>query len=149
MFEDRKEFLISDSTGKYPELSLIKFCKLHRIEAPLDSEVIINALEMAYLTVIKSLNNFLCRNNFENLLAVSDRKIGDKKEIELLFEKAVFCEAKSVIFCEYLTIDSRKDAQENYSKSQKLQDYYHELSTTAINQILSIDDAGSILIDTI
>lgn len=134
------------NNGFFPELNLGEFQRVYRVPAEYETELVIECIENARDTT--------------NFILHIDQLVWQKKgatvlsEVELirpinltaLYEKAVFCLAKSELLKQFATI-IRKAAAENLAKeSEETRNYWVSLSRKATRRMMGLGNITAALI---
>ena len=123
----------------YPEIGLRKFYRQYRPPSELPAETVLEHLKTAMIYVCRELLFWQREQTAPTLAGVNAEKVSGESELVILFERAVYCEAKANILKETLTADRRSAAENNAKTSDETEDKYREFAADAISMIVGQD----------
>lgn len=141
----------------YPPIGSRKFFDEYRPPSELPFQTVITHLRQAVINVGRQLDHWRKTQEYDQLADIPAESvqttnmelnvdtepgvgiIEEKSELVLLWERAVYCEAKAEILKETLTADRRKAAENNAKNGDETEEKYREFSADAISLICGYD----------
>lgn len=123
----------------WPAVSGEKFRTLYRLPAELPAAVIVEQLMLAAVNARNSLQKWRRSRTEISLADVPQEKVGERGELALLWERAVYCLAKAELLRETLTVDRRKEAENAAKSGEETEAKYREFAADAISMICGVD----------
>ena len=93
-------------------------------------------LEMAVIQVGRQLDFWRREQTAATMAEIPAETVNGRSELLVLYERAVYCEAKAEILKETLTADRRKAAENNAKTGEETEEKYREFSADAIALIV-------------
>ncbi len=125
----------------YPAIERLTFYKVYRIPADIPVDTVDVYLIQAIIRVKRALADWMAEQvalEYNSLAEVPQETVDGVGELSLLWERAVFCEAKAEILKETETVE-RRAAAENAAKSgEETEDKYREFAQDAIRTIVGM-----------
>jgi len=122
----------------WPVISSAKFYEVYRIPAELPESTVMDYLRQAIVRVIEALAEWKIEQTaagYAALAAVPQDQIDGFGKLVLLWERAVYCEAKAELLKETETVE-RKDKAENAAKTgPETEAKYREWAADALRSI--------------
>jgi len=131
----------------FPPVSSARFFTEYRPPAELPFDTVLAHLRQAAIRVCRQLDDWrktqtvaaLAEVPAELVKEVRDGATEERSELVLLYERAVFCEAKAEVLKETLTADRRAAAENNAKTGGETEEKYREFSADAISLIVGDD----------
>ncbi len=123
----------------FPPVESETFFRQYRPPAELPFETVIAHLEMAVIQVGRQLDFWRREQTAATMAEIPAETVNGRSELLVLYERAVYCEAKAEILKETLTADRRKAAENNAKTGEETEEKYREFSADAIALIVGDD----------
>ncbi|MEI8244362.1 MAG: head completion/stabilization protein [Lentisphaerota bacterium] len=126
----------------WPTISTGTFYDEYRIPAELPAATVKGHLQQAVIRVRKALAEYRAAQElagYEKLEDVPQDEIDETGEKLLLFQRAVYCEAKAEILRETVTVDRRKDAENAAKSAPETEEKYREFAQDAMRLLVDED----------
>ena len=128
-----------DCGGFWPVVATGKFYEEYRLPAELPEKVVEGHLIQAIIRVRKALDAWRQTQvlaGYSALTEVPQETVDNKGEKELLWERAVYCEAKAEILRESVTVDRKKDAENAAKSAPETEEKYREFAADAMRTLV-------------
>lgn len=119
----------------YPPVGSRKFFELYRPPSELPPETVLAHLRQAVIAVGRQLDDWRANQTAATLADVPCETVDNVSELVILWERAVYCEAKAEILRETLTADRRATAENAAKTGSETEEKYREFAADAIAQI--------------
>jgi len=120
----------------WPKIGTKRFYDEYRPPAELPDATVVGHLKLAGIKVRRELSAWRARQTALMLAGIEQERVDAELELVLLFERAVYCEAKAEILKETLTADRRKEAENNAKSGDETEEKYREFAADAISLIV-------------
>ena len=140
--EEAPESIDIDCGSFWPKIATGKFYDEYRIPAELPAATVKGHLQQAVIRVRKALAEYRAAQELaghEKLSDVPQDEIDKTGEKLLLFERAVYCEAKAEILRETVTVDRKKDAENAAKSAEETEEKYREFAADAMRTLVDED----------
>ncbi|MDD5699033.1 MAG: head completion/stabilization protein [Victivallaceae bacterium] len=124
-----------DAGAFWPAIETDPFYNRYRIPNELPIATVIDHLRLAVVSVRRALRVWQLEQGVPTLAEVTQEQIDGKGELALLWERAVYCEAKANLLQETKTVDRREQAENAAKTAEETEDKYREFAADAIAAI--------------
>ncbi len=119
----------------FPVIPTGKFYENYRIPVELPEATVVEQLQQAVIRVRRALKMWRLEQDAAKLSDIPQEAVDGVSELVLLWQRAVYCEAKAEILRETMTADRRKDAENAMATGAETEDKYREFAADAIAAI--------------
>ena len=131
--------VVIDLGGFWPKIESGKFFDQYRPPSELPVDTVLDQLRQAAARVRHDLQYWRDLQTDPTLADVEQDTIDGMPEKVMLFERAVYCEAKAELLKETQTADRRPDAENVAKTGAETEDKYREFAADAVSLIVGDD----------
>lgn len=142
----KKRYPVIDCGMFYPGVSPEVFCAEYRIPSDVPEGTVLGHLRQAVIRVMRSLSEWKAEQSAETIADIPQAEIDGVGELETLFLRAVYCEAKADLLRETVTVDRKKEAENSGKTAPETEEKYREFAAEAVRLICGLETVGVHLI---